>query len=486
MDQPLLVSKLASSRRSIPVEALTLRSISEGAEGALKGGNPEHMIHGLATDSRTVQTTDLFVALKGDRFDGHDFVGLSAQRGASGAIVDRSRVFTRLPDNFALIEVDDTLQAYQRVATAYRRSLPLKVVAITGSNGKTSTKDLTASVLSRQFRVAKTMGNLNNHIGVPQTLLSARANDQILVLEIGMNHPGEIAPLAAMAHPDTAVITNIGSAHIEFMKSRAAIAQEKGTLAEAVDSSGYVIMPADDDFTASIKERTMAQLVTVGFTRGDLRAESVVEGRSGSDFQIVEDHSRFDVRLPIPGLHMVINALLAVAVGRVHGMSLSDCAQGLETARLTKGRLELKSVAGLQILDDSYNANPDSMIAALKTLARMPTKGRRFAVLGRMGELGEFSESGHRQVGDAAARERIDHLITVGAEADFIAQSALTGGMRHVTAVSDITEAAQCLNKLAQADDLILIKGSRSAAMENIIAALTNSNSMNLGTHTTP
>ena len=485
MDQPQLVSKLATIRRSIPVEALTLQTISDDVGGALKRGSPERKIHGLTTDSRTIKSGELFVALKGDRFDGHGFVELSAQRGATGAIVDRLRGFSTLPDDFALIEVDDTLQAYQRVAAAYRRSLPLKVVAITGSNGKTSTKDLTAAVLSRRFQVVKTQGNLNNHIGVPQTLLSTKASDQILVLEIGMNHPGEIAPLAAMAQPDTAIITNVGSAHIEFMKTRAAIAQEKGTLAEAVGSSGYVIMPAEDEFAESIKERITAQLVTVGFTRGDLRAEVVVEGVCGSSFQIVEGDDRIEVKLPIPGLHMVMNALLAIAVGRVHGMSLPDCAQGLETVRLTKGRLELKSVAGFQILDDSYNANPDSMIAALKTLARMPTKGRRFAVLGRMGELGEFSESGHRQVGDAVARERIDQLITVGAEADFIAQNASTGGTRGVTTVSDAVEAAQCLNNLAHADDLILIKGSRSAAMEEIIAALTNQR-MNPATHTTP
>ncbi len=387
-------------------------------------------------------------------------------------MVERGWVVPTLPDGFAVIEVDNVLQAYQKMAASYRRSLPLKVIAITGSNGKTSTKDLTAAVLGQQYQVMKTQGNLNNHIGVPQTLLSADAEDQFAVLELGMNHPGEIAPLAVMARPDTAIITNIGTAHIEFMKTRAAIAQEKGTLAEAIGASGHLILPAEDDFADSIAQRTSARVITVGLQRGDLRAERVVEDARGSRFQIVEDNVRVDVRLPIPGLHMVVNALLGVAAGRVHGMSLHDCAEGLSKVQLTKGRLELKQVGGLRILDDSYNANPDSMVAALKTLARMPTKGRRIAVLGRMGELGEFSEAGHRRVGDAVASERIDFLITVGPEAEYIAENAQAGGVREVATVADVAEAAQRLEAVAQSDDLILIKGSRSAALENIISAL--------------
>ncbi len=441
--------------------------------GALRQGDSARLIHGLTTNSRSAKVGELFVALKGDKFDGHNFVEQSARQGANGAIVARSWLAPALPGDFAVIEVDEVLPAYQKIAASYRRTLPLKVIAITGSNGKTSTKDLTAAVLSRQYRVMKTQGNLNNHIGVPQTLLSANANDQIAVLELGMNHPGEIAPLAAMAQPDTAIITNIGSAHIEFMKTRAAIAQEKGMLAEAIGASGHVILPAEDDFADSIAQRTHAQVITVGVRRGDLRAESIEEDTRGSRFQLVEGNTRQDVRLPIPGRHMVVNALLAVAAGRVQGMSLDVCAEGLETVQLTKGRLEWKQAGGLQILDDSYNANPDSMVAALKALAGISTKGRRIAILGRMGELGEFSEAGHRRVGDAVVSAGIDRLITVGSEAKHIAENARAGGLRDITMVSDTDEAASCLAKQAHGDDLILIKGSRSATMENIITALT-------------
>ncbi len=438
----------------------------------MKKGSPGSVVRHLTTNSRALEPDAIFVALKGDRFDGHDFVEQCAQAGAGGAIVNRGWVAPTLPSGFALIEVEDTLRAYQDVAASYRKSLPISVIAITGSNGKTSTKDMTAAVLGRRFKVMKTQGNLNNHIGVPQTLLSATKIDQVAVLEIGMNHPGEIAPLAMMAQPDIAIITNIGSAHIEFMKTRAAIAQEKGVLAEAIGPAGHVILPAQDDFATSIAQRTRARVVTVGINCGDLKAESISEDLRGSRFLIVEGRERQEVRLPIPGLHMVINALLAVAAGRAQGLSLSDCVEGLETVQLTKGRLEVKTVGDLQIIDDSYNANPDSMVAALKTLAGIPTLGRRIAVLGRMGELGEHSEAGHRQVGDAAAAAHLDYVIAVGSEPRFIAENARAGGLRDLACVSNATEAALHLDEIAQTGDLILVKGSRSAAMENVINTL--------------
>ncbi len=472
MAQPDLVSQPSRIRGRIPLETISLQTILECTRGTLRQGTLERGVSGLTTDSREVEPGEFFVALKGDRFDGHHYVELCARSGAGGAIVERLWVAPTLPTEFALVAVDDVLLAYQKIAACYRQSLSLKVVAITGSNGKTSTKDLTAAVLSQQFRVAKTQGNLNNHIGVPKTLLNAGRNDEVLVLEIGMNHSGEIAPLAAMAQPDVAVITNVGSAHIEFMKTRDAIAQEKGMLAEAVGPSGWVIMPADDDFAASIARRTAARVLTVGTSRGDLRAEAIAADAHGSTFQVVESDTRVDVTLPVPGRHMVINALLAMAVGRVRGIPLRDCAQGVARAQLTKGRLELKTVSGVRILDDSYNANPDSMIAALRTLKAIPMTGRRIAVLGRMGELGEFSEAGHRQVGDAVAAEQIDHLITVGSEARFIAENATASGMSNVTTAVDVAEAARYLGDIANVDDLVLVKGSRSAAMENVISAL--------------
>ena len=379
--------------------------------------------------------------------------------------------------------MDDSLAAYQRIAARYRRTLPLKLVAITGSNGKTSTKDLTAAVLSTRHRVLKTSGNFNNHLGVPMTLLRASAVDEYAVLEMGMNHPGEIAPLAKMASPTVAVITNVGTAHIEFMHTQEAIALEKGMLAEAIDSSGHVILPAEDDFAKSISERTAANVLTVGFVRGDIRAQDVRPREGGSQFTVVTGQGRAEAYLPIPGRHMVLNSLLAIAVGQACGLSLEDCTAALSQVNLTKGRLEFREVQGMRFLDDSYNANPDSMVAALETLAQLPVSGRRIAVLGRMGELGSESEAGHRRVGDAAATARIDQVIAVGAEAGFIVENARSHGLEAALSVGSVEEAARWINEFVQPEDLVLLKGSRSAGMERILNLLADPNSLTRVTH---
>ena len=377
-----------------------------------------------------------------------------------------------LPDDFAVLRVDDTLRALQQIATGYRCSLPLRVVGITGSNGKTSTKDLTAAVLGEHFRVTKTEGNLNNHIGLPLTVLRARASDEIGVFEMGMNHPGEIAPLAAIAAPDVAIITNIGVAHLEYMGTRAAIVLEKGMLAEALPPSGTVILDPDDDFSQSIAARTKADALYCGLERGDVHATDLRQDFAGMKFRLHVAGKSVDAELPVPGVHMVRNALLAVGAGHVFGLSIEECAAGIAKLQLTKGRLEMKIVRGIQIIDDTYNANPDSMKAALLTLAQMSTNGRRFAVLGGMAELGAENESGHRAVGQCAADLGLDGIITIGDAANLIAEEAWRGGIAKVLKLSDIDEAVKALRGLAHAGDLILVKGSRTAKMERIVEGL--------------
>src|SRR6266513_544647 len=242
---------------------LPLSQIAQFAGASLSSGDASVMIDKLSSDSRTLKLGELFVALRGENFDGHNFVQAAAKAGAAGAIVD-SNWRGRVPETFALVRAKDTLQAYQQLAANYRKSLALKVVGITGSNGKTSTKDFTASVLARRFQVTKTEGNFNNHVGLPRTILEATSRDEVAIWEIGMNHPGEVAPLATIAGPDAAIITNVGVAHIEFMGTREAIAQEKGALAEAVSASGTVILNADDPFSEGIARRTQARVVFAG------------------------------------------------------------------------------------------------------------------------------------------------------------------------------------------------------------------------------
>ena len=453
------------------MEASNLSIIADYAGATLRRGDPHLIVKGVTTDSRRDQFGELFLALRGDNFDGHRFVDDSRARGAVGVVVERGFAFASLPPEYAVLEVDDTLQAYQRIAARYRQTLRARVVAITGSNGKTSTKDFVAAVLTCKYRVLKTEGNLNNHIGVPKMLLRAAAADEMLVLEMGMNHPGEIKPLAEMARPEVGIITNIGTAHIEFLGSREGIAQEKGMLAEAIRTGGHIILPAADEFSAALAARTKARVIMVGTENCPLRAERIEPHLGGSRFDLIAHGERMPATLSVPGGHMVTNALLAVATGLVYGVSLAECVNALSKAQLTKGRMELKHRHGLQILDDTYNANPDSMIAALTTLRQMPTTGRRIAILGRMGELGAASDTGHRSVGKAAAREKIDFLIGVGTEAELIVDSARDAGLRETLAVPDTSQAAKWLCANARAGDLILLKGSRSAAMERVLAS---------------
>src|SRR6266481_5572179 len=449
---------------------LPLSEIARFAGGSISCGNETVVIEKVSTDSRTLKSAELFVALRGENFDGHKFVERAAQAGAAGAIVE-SNWNGQIPKNFALIRTNDTLKAYQELAANYRRSLTLSVVAITGSNGKTSTKDFTAAVLARRFRVTKTEGNFNNHVGLPRTILQATSSDEVAVWEIGMNHPGEIAALAKLAVPDVAIITNIGVAHIEFIGSREKIAEEKGALAEAVGAHGTVILNADDPFTRSIATRARAKLILAGITAGDIRAGEISQRGTGTDFTILEGAHRCRAQLPVPGLHMVQNALLAVAAGRVFGLSLEDCAAGLIAAPLTKARLQIKDLGGVQFLDDSYNANPDSMKAALRTLVELDADGKRVAVLGEMRELGSESERGHREVGETAAMFGIDQLITIGDMGELIARAARAGGLAKTTAVRSTSEAAELLGEIAEPGDLILVKGSRSARTEQVIEA---------------
>ena len=447
---------------------LSIFQIAEFASASVSGGDGNVSIDKISTDSRTLKRGELFVALRGENFDGHKFVEAAVKTGAAGVIVDLGWK-GKVPDNFTVIRVEDTLQAYQTVAANYRKSLPIRVLAITGSNGKTSTKDFTAAVLGRRFRVTKTQGNFNNHVGLPRTMLEATSQDEVAVWEIGMNHPGEVAALAKIAAPDAALITNIGIAHIEFMGSREAIAAEKGALAEAIGPQGSIILNADDPFSKNIATRTHAKIIFAGTTAGTIRAGEITQSAHGSDFTILEGAHRCRAQLPVPGLHMVQNAMLAVAAGRLFGLSLEEAAAGLVAAPLAKARLQIRQINGVQFIDDSYNANPDSMKAALRTLVELDADGKRIAVLGEMRELGKESARGHREVGETAAELGVDQLIAIGDMGAAIAEAAQEAGLEKTAAVGSISEAAEMLTEITAPGDLVLIKGSRTARTERVL-----------------
>jgi len=292
-----------------------------------------------------------------------------------------------------------------------------------------------------------------------------------------MNHPGEVAPLAKIAAPDAAIITNIGIAHIEFMGTLEAIAKEKGALAEAVGAEGTVILNADDPFSKGIAGRSHARVIFAGTKDGTIRAIDIQQSADGSEFTILEGAHQCRAQLPVPGLHMVQNALLAVAAGRTFGLSLEEAAAGLASAPLTKARLQIKEINGVQFLDDSYNANPDSMKAALQTLVELDTDGKRIAVLGEMRELGEETQRGHEEVGEEAAAFGVDQLIGIGEMGAVISRAAENAGLEKSAAVGSTSEAAKLLRNIAVPGDLVLIKGSRLARTENVIEAFAKQSS---------
>ena len=421
---------------------------------------------GVSTDTRKLPLGSLFVALRGENFNGDRF---AAQALASGAVVAMVESWEgELPQDTAVIIVPNTLRALQRLACWWRKQLDLPVVGITGSNGKTSTKDFTAAVLAQRFKVSATRGNLNNHIGVPLTVLATTLEHTAAVWEMGMNHSGEIAPLCEIARPKYGIITNIGTAHIEFMGTREAIAEEKGMLARALPPDGILFLPATCEFRDYLRQRTRAAMIAVGNGRGLVRAENLRFELDGTRFTLViEGAETAEVSLPVPGRHMVTNALLAAAVGWKLGISPAEIATGLSNASLTGGRLDRYEHHGTTVIDDTYNANPESMAAAIETLADTPVAdgARRIIVLGRMGELGQHAAAAHLRTG-ALATDRHLTVLAVGEGAEGIAQ-----GAKDAPYFSDLEQAAEWLTREVKPGDVVLFKGSRSATVERVMHA---------------
>jgi len=421
---------------------------------------------GVSTDTRSLPGGAAFFALRGENFDGDRFASTALASGAAVVVVARWDG-GEPPAGTAVIVVPDPLLALQRLAFWWRNHLDMPVVGITGSNGKTSTKDFAAAVLSQRFNVSATRGNLNNHIGLPLTVLATTPQHTAAVWEMGMNHAGEIAPLCEISRPKYGIITNIGTAHIEFLGSREAIAEEKGMLARVLPPDGTLVIPAGCDFYEYFRQRTHASVVPVGNGRGLVRAEAVTLDAEGARFLLViEGLGRAMVELPVPGRHMVTNALLAAAIGWKLGLGIAEIAVGLSGAAITGGRLRCHDFDGIRVIDDTYNANPESMVAAIETLTETPLPqpgGRRIIVLGRMGELGSHAPAAHLRIGRQAAARGL-MVIAVGEGAEGIAEGA--GGCPHLV---DSDQASAFISREARPGDVVLFKGSRAAAVELVM-----------------
>jgi len=453
----------------------SLQEIAVQCGGELVSGDGAVLVDTVSTDTRSLAGGELFAALAGDNFDAHDFLGQATGAGVAAVLVSRDDLSTDSVGKAAVIRVADTLVGLQSLAAAQREVLNPKVVAITGSSGKTSTKDMLSAVLAKKFSVNATLGNLNNHIGLPLTVLATQPDHEAVVWELGMNHRGEIAPLAAIAKPDVAVITNVGVAHIEHLGTREEICAEKGDLIGALGADGVAIFPDADDYADQLEARCPGRSIrTVIDAPAPVSARDLVVLADGATrFTLDCEGDVAEVTLAVPGRHMVSNALLAAAVGHYYGISAAQIAEALAGITLTGGRLERRDLNGVSLLDDSYNANPESMAAALHTLGEIPCAGRRIAVLGRMAELGDIRETEHRRAGAIAAEAKIDLLCTVGDEADWIglgAQEATDSPEHHH--FSDHAACAEFLSRTISPGDNLLLKGSRSARMEAVLETL--------------
>lgn len=437
--------------------------------GQLVGADSGELVSAVSTDTRNLPDGALFIALRGDNFDGHAFVATAIEQGAACLMLDT------IPEDVdvsgvPVLLVENTLYGLQRLAHWYRRQLDIEVVAITGSNGKTSVKDFTASVMSRKFKVNATKGNLNNHIGLPLSVLSTEDDDEVCIWEMGMNHSGEIAPLCEIASPDIGIITNIGTAHIEFLGSREGIAEEKSALARALPEHGTLVVTASCDFVDYLIERTHAKVIVAGNCRGAVRAEELKMTEIGSAFNLcIDGEDPVPVELGVSGKHMVNNALLAAAAGHTLGLTAREIAAGLDSAVLTSGRLRRYTSHGITVIDDTYNANPDSVVAAIETLAELPIKegAQRVVVLGMMAELGVHADKEHFKVGQLAAEKGLQ-IVSVGASAFKIHQGAqsMSDTAHHF---EDREDAAEWLKDYCKEGDCVLFKGSRMAGMEKVM-----------------
>lgn len=454
---------------------LTIAELVRGTQGALVGGRLEAVVSGVSIDSRTCVAGDVFFAIRGPRQDGHAFVGHARARGAGAAVVTHLPPELALPPDFPVVVVEDTTSALQRLGAFHRRRQALPVVAVTGSNGKTTTKELAAAVLARRLRVLKAAGSLNNQWGVPLTLLGIEPHHQAVVLELGMNAFGEIAALAQIAQPTVGVVTVIAPAHLEGVGSLEGVQKAKGELVEAIAPDGVVILNQDDPLVAALATRARARVVTYGrAATADVRLGDVTPVGDGLLFSLSAGGGSAPVRLPLCGRHNAWNAAAAVAVGLGLGVSLADAAAALERAVPVKGRLVWREAGGVRVLDDTYNANPASLRAALDALGEgaRSAVGRTWVVLGDMLELGVHSEAAHRDAGRWAAALPVAGLATAGPEMRLAGDAARAAGCPDVAAYDTPEGAAGHVAARVAPGDRVLVKGSRGMRMERAVEAL--------------
>ncbi|MBI5166231.1 MAG: UDP-N-acetylmuramoyl-tripeptide--D-alanyl-D-alanine ligase [candidate division NC10 bacterium] len=457
------------------MDNLSIQEILEATGGQLLSGEAQGRVRSFSTDSRTLKPGDLFIALQGKNHDGHAFIPDALGKGAVGAIVSKpvSRPVDSKP---LLILVRDTLEALGAIASCWRAHHPIPLVAVTGTNGKTTTKDMIGSVLGQVRRVLCSPGNFNNLVGLPLSLLQLREDHQAAVVELGMSAPGEIRRLSQISRPDLGVITNVGPAHLEFLRSVEAIAEAKAELLPFLER-GFTILNQDDPYLNALFPQVRGQLLTFGLNRrADLWAEELqAQGTMGTSFILRRGREGVPVLLPALGIYNIYNALAAAAVGWAMGIDLEAIAEGLEQTPLSPMRMEqIQLACGARVLNDAYNANPASMKAALEAFFEIRNGGRAILLLADMLELGPEAEAAHRHVGELVARLHPDLLITLGELSRGIDEGAIAGGIdpEKVHHFKDYKEARSFLAAELGPDAWVFLKGSRGMCLERVLEGL--------------
>jgi UDP-N-acetylmuramoyl-tripeptide--D-alanyl-D-alanine ligase len=452
----------------------SLQYIAAACGGELVRGAPETEVLRVCIDSRQARAGDLFFAIRGEKFDGHSFLAETGPRVAA-VVAELGRTGQSFGSGFGVIGVADTRLALGRLAARYRADFNLSMIAVGGSNGKTTTKELVASVVRQKLPVLWSEASFNNDIGVPLTLLRLESTHRAAVVEAGTNHPGELEPLLQMVRPDYSIVTSIGREHLEFFGDLSGVAREEGWLAELLPAEGKLFINGDSEWTESVVGRTRAEVVRVGLNTGnDWRVRTARPDKQGVTFQIEAPATEFagEYRVNLLGRHQAVNALFAIALGWELGLSQQQIQAGLTECKPAKMRMQFWELSGVRVLDDTYNANADSMAAALVTLKDLPCRGRRVAVLGDMAELGAQSNSAHEEVGRLAAELGVGQLFAVGKMAAVTARGARAAGLNRVMEFSDLDTAAAAVKQFLKEGDLLLVKGSRAAHLERVAELL--------------
>jgi UDP-N-acetylmuramoyl-tripeptide--D-alanyl-D-alanine ligase len=457
------------------MNAFRIQDVIDATGAVLLRGNASRLVHGVSTDTRAMANGELFFALSGPTFDGNKFAREAIERGASGVVIEAAEaapaMARELPRDTPVLVHRSTRVALADLATWYRRALSARVVGITGSCGKTTTKNVLVELLASRWRTIGSPNSFNNDIGVPHTLFLADADTEALVVEIGTNHPGEIANLCRIARPDAGIITTIGASHLEGLGSIEGVAKEKSALAASIPEHGFCVLNADSTWTKWIRKETHAEVISFSIDgEGDLNATDVWFHSGGTTFRLDGE----EVTSPLLGLHNVQNLLAALAACRGLGLSLSDVLPSVSRLRAGRGRLDRIQCGRFTLIDDSYNANPESARASVRVLSGLHGHRRRVLVLGDMLELGAEAGELHYQIGMEAAKSGLDMLVLVGSLTRAAAAGALEGGLpnERVIHLEDTDEAITRVPALIESGDVVLVKGSRRTGLDRLVKHL--------------